>query len=117
MLAQNILIKNRIRKRNFPQILYCTHSAIFVSKNVESLPSLLKVIRNNGQTKIYQLNKKELDALFDENNSMFKVFSDKLSDPKVLQDTKNEINKRNLVSITSDDELKLEEESLKYFLF
>jgi len=48
---------------------------------------------------------------------MFKVFSDKLSDPKVLQDTKNEINKRNLVSITSDDELKLEEESLKYFLF
>lgn len=99
------------------QILCCTHSAIFVSKNVESLPSLLKIIRNNGQTKVYQINKNELDALFDENNSMFKMFSDKLSDSKVLQDTKNEINKRNLGSITSDDELKLEEESLKYFLW
>ena len=99
------------------QILCCTHSAIFVSKNVESLPSLLKVIRNNGQTKIYQLNKKELDALFDENNSMFKMFSDKLLDSTISQAIKNEINRRNLGSIASDDELKLEEESLKYFLW
>ena len=99
------------------QIICCTHSAIFVSKNVESLPSLLKVVRNNGQTKIYQINKSELDALFDKNNSMFKMFSDKLSDTTVLQDTKNEINKRSLGSITSNDELKLEEESLKYFLW
>lgn len=99
------------------QILCCTHSAIFVSKNVESLPSLLKVVRNNGQTKIYQINKNELDALFDENNSMFKMFSDKLSDSTVSQDIKDEINRRNLGSIISDDELKLEEESLKYFLW
>ena len=99
------------------QILCCTHSAIFVSKNVESLPSLLKVVRNNGQTKIYQINKSELDALFDENNSMFKMFSDKLSDTTVSQDIKSEINKRRLGSIASNDELKLEEESLKYFLW
>jgi len=99
------------------QIICCTHSAIFVSKNVESLPSLLKVIRNNGQTKIYQINKSELDALFDKNNSMFKMFSDKLLDTTILQDIKNEINKKSLGSITSNDELKLEEESLKYFLW
>lgn len=99
------------------QILCCTHSAIFVSKNIESLPSLLKVIRNNGQTKIYQLNKNELGVLFDENNSMFKMFSDKLSDPTVSRDIKNQINSQNLGSITSNNELKLEEESLKYFLW
>jgi len=99
------------------QILCCTHSAIFVSKNIESLPSLLKVIRSGGQTKIYQINKTEIDSLFDENNSMFKMFSDKLLDSNISQDIKNEIGKRNLGSLVSDEALKLEEESLKYFLW
>ncbi|MDP2891719.1 MAG: AAA family ATPase, partial [Bacillota bacterium] len=99
------------------QILCCTHSPIFVSKNIESLPSLLKVIKNKGQTKIYQINKKELDELFDENNSMFKMFSDKLSDSTTSQDIKNKIANKSLGSIASDESLKLEEESLKYFLW
>jgi len=99
------------------QILCCTHSPIFVSKNVELLSSLLKVVRNSGQTKIYQINKKELEALFDENNSMFKMFSDKLLADNTTQKLKNDINKQNLGSINSDEALKLEEESLKYFLW
>jgi len=99
------------------QILCSTHSAIFVSKNVETLSSLLKVVRNNGESKIYQINKKELDSLFDENNSMFKMFSEKLNDAAVAQDIKIAIQQKSLGSITSDEELKLEEESLKYFLW
>jgi putative ATP-dependent endonuclease of OLD family len=99
------------------QILSSTHSAIFVSKNIESLASLLKVVRNNGESRIYQINKKELDALFDENNSMFKMFSDKLNDANVSQDIKTVIQKNNLGSALTDTELKLEEESLKYFLW
>lgn len=99
------------------QIICSTHSAIFVSKNVECLPSLLKVVRNNGKTEIYQINKNELDALFDENNSMFKMFSDKLLEQNVAQAVKDEIKKKNLGSISTDNELKLEEESLKYFLW
>jgi len=99
------------------QILSSTHSAIFVSKNVETLSSLLKVVRNNGESKIYQINKKELADLFDENNSMFKMFSDKLNDTSVAQDIKIVIQQKNLGSVSADEELKLEEESLKYFLW
>ena len=99
------------------QILSSTHSAIFVSKNIETLPSLLKVVRNNGESKVYQINKKELNSLFDQNNSMFKMFSEKLSDSATPQDVKDEINRRSLGSITSNEELKLEEEALKYFLW
>lgn len=99
------------------QIICCTHSSIFVSKNIESLPSLLKVIRNNGESKIYQINKSEINDLFNENNSMFKMFSEKLSDPTVDQAIKDEINRRKLGSLSSDEALKLEEESLKFFLW
>ena len=73
------------------QILCSTHSSIFVSKNIELLPSLLKVIRDSGKTKIYQIKKDELNALFQENNSMFKMFSDKLLDNNVPQDIKDKI--------------------------
>ncbi len=99
------------------QILSSTHSAIFVSKNIETLSSLLKVVRNSGESKVYQINKKELDSVFDQNNSMFKMFSEKLSDSATLQVVKDEINKRSLGSIASNEELKLEEEALKYFLW
>jgi len=99
------------------QILSSTHSAIFVSKNIETLSSLLKVVRNNGESKVYQINKRELDSLFDQNNSMFKMFSEKLLDSTTIQVVKDEINRRSLGSITSNEELKLEEEALKYFLW
>ena len=99
------------------QILCSTHSSIFVSKNIESLPSLLKVIRDKGKTEIYQIKKDALNNLFKENNSMFKMFSDKLADPAVSQDIKNKIQNQSLGSIKTNDDLKLEEESLKYFLW
>lgn len=99
------------------QIICSTHSATFVSKNIQSLPSLLKVIRDNGSSKIYQITKDKLDSLFDENNSMFQMFTQKLDDPSVSQNIKSEITKRKLGSGIIDEALKLEEESLKYFLW
>ncbi len=99
------------------QILCSTHSSIFVSKNIESLPSLLKVIRDKGKTEIYQIKKEALNDLFTENNSMFKMFSDIIADPAVPQDIINKIKNIGLGSNETKDDLKLEEESLKYFLW
>ncbi|MDD2227350.1 MAG: AAA family ATPase [Clostridia bacterium] len=99
------------------QILSSTHSAIFVSKNVETLSSLLKVVRNNGESKIYQINKKKLADLFNKNNSMFEMFSEKLKDAVTSPNVKKSIENKNLGSILTNEELKLEEESLKYFLW
>lgn len=99
------------------QVICSTHSATFVSKNVESLPSLLKVVRNNGGSNIYQITKSELDNLIGANNSMFQMFSHKLTDPSIDVAIKLEITRRKLGSATTDIALKLEEESLKYFLW
>lgn len=99
------------------QIICSTHSATFVSKNVQLLPSLIKVVRTNGCSMTYQITNQELDSLFDDNNSMFQMFSQKLNDPNVNQSIKTEITKRKLGSSLTDEALKLEEESLKYFLW
>lgn len=99
------------------QIICSTHSATFVSKNVELLPSLLKVVRTSGCSKVYQITNQELDNLFDDNNSMFQMFTQKLNDPSVSQTIKTEITRRKLGSSSTDEALKLEEESLKYFLW
>lgn len=99
------------------QILCTTHSPIFVSKNIELLSSLLKVVRENGESKIYQITKNELASLLDENTSMFQMFSKKLSDKNISQEIKTEIQQRGLGSISTSLDQKLEEESLKYFLW
>lgn len=62
------------------QVLCTTHSSTFVCKNIESLPSLLKVVRDSGESKIFQVTKNELPNLFDANSNMFKMFSNKLKD-------------------------------------
>lgn len=107
----------KISEDTSQQILCTTHSSTFVSRNIEMLPSLLKVIRNKGETKIYQITQKELTALFDENNSMFRMFSNKLVDSTVDQVLKNEIQHKNLGSLSVNNVRKLEEESLKYSLW
>lgn len=99
------------------QILICTHSSIFVSKSIESIPSILKVIREDGKSNIYQISSDSMSELFDKNHSMFKLFSEMLNDSKVDKKIKDVISKRKLGSVESDDSLKLEEESLKYFLW
>lgn len=99
------------------QIICSTHSATFVSKNVELLSSLLKVVRTSGCSKVYQITNQELDNLFDDNNSMFQMFTQKLNDPNISQTIKTEITRRKLGSSSTDEALKLEEESLKYFLW
>lgn len=99
------------------QMLISTHSPIFVSKNIDKLPSLVKLLRTNGKTDVHQITDDELDSLFDENNSLYRVFSSKLNDSQVDQPTKDLIRRKGLGSDSEDIQRKLEEESLKYFLW
>lgn len=99
------------------QVVCSTHSPVFVCKNVQFLPSILKIIRKNGSSKVYQITSKEVNNLFSENNSMFQMFSQKLIDPSINQTVKSIITERKLGSNLIDESLKLEEESLKYFLW
>lgn len=47
------------------QVLLTTHSSRFVSRSMNDLTRLIRVRRESGVTKIFQIDKAELDALFD----------------------------------------------------
>lgn len=99
------------------QILATTHSPIFVSKNTEDLTSLIRLKRKNEDTEVFQVSKEILDDLFNVNTTMFKLFKDKLQDSSVSDSLKNKIRQRKLASDEDCVDIKLEEESLKYFLW
>jgi len=98
------------------QILITTHSPIFVSKNTEDLSSLVK-IKRDGESKVFQIDKVMINDLLDQNSGMFQFFLDKLNSDSVTNDLKNKIRSKKLANENDDLEIKLEEESFKYFLW
>ena len=108
---------HKISKDPTQQVVCTTHSPIFVSKNIEDLSSIIKVNRKNGITTIFQINNNEITELLDENNSMFKMFTKNLEDASIPQEMKDKITKFGLGDPSTSSEEKLEEESLKYFLW
>lgn len=98
------------------QILITTHSPIFVSKNTDNIPSLIRVKRD-GESKIFQLHKEQVETLFDQNTGMYQMFLDKLKDTSTDEQLKKKIRDKKLANETDDLEIKLKEESFKYFLW
>lgn len=107
----------KIATENNQQILITTHSPIFVCKNTMALNSIIKIQKKKGKTNIFQIKKNEIEALFDANLSLFKLFSDLLGDATTPAAIKAKINSKNLGNATPDLILKLEEETIKYFLW
>ncbi len=110
----NISLRKFAQKEN-QQVLISTHSPTFVSKNIEDLGSILSVRKQNNITNIFQI--KDVQELFDNNNTLNKRFSDILNDPKTSDSLKQKIEKRGLGKARFDSEEKLEEEALKYFMW
>lgn len=108
---------NELASGSTQQILITTHSPIFVSRNVEQLPSLLKVSKNIGQTEIFQIDEVELSGLYDANNGLFAYFTGKLKDPSISEEIKKKITDKHLGATSENKKRKIEEESIKYFLW
>lgn len=98
------------------QLLITTHSTTFVSQNIDDIPSICKIKKLDGETKLYQLTKTELDNLYDENLSILKFLQDKLSDDKLDVSSKEQI-KKMVNSENESIEDKLEMESIRYLLW
>ncbi len=98
------------------QVICSTHSPIFVSKNITDLLSLIRLNKIDGQTKIYQLGKKDMESLFDDNLGLFKKINDIYNDSKTETKLKEKI-KEKFIDDNSDIDAKLEEESIRYFLW
>jgi len=107
----------KIATENNQQILITTHSPIFVCKNTMALNSIIKIQKKKGHTNIFQIKSNEIEALFDANLSLFKLFSDLLGDAATPAPIKAKINSKNLGNASPDLALKLEEETIKYFLW
>lgn len=110
----NLSLK-RLSKDN--QILITTHSTTFVSKNINQLPSIIKVNKNSGRTSIYQIKNDVLEKLWDTNAGMYKYFSDLLvkdnSDLKLIKFIKS----KHLGEETPDILKKIDDESFRYSLW
>lgn len=108
---------NQLAKADGQQVLISTHSPTFVSKNIEDIRSILCVKRENAMTNIFQLSLDDVERLKNENYSFFKKFSEILKDESVDSSLKKKIKSLKLAEENFDTEKKLEEESLKYFMW
>lgn len=108
---------NKLSSGMGQQVLISTHSPIFVSRNIDDLKSLLSVKKQDAMTTIFQLRSDDVAKLLDDNFSLFKAFSEILTEPNSKPSLKSKIEGRKLGQRKPDVEKKLEEEALKYFMW
>lgn len=99
------------------QILITTHSTTFVSKNINHLPSIIKVNKSNGRTSLYQIKKEILEKLWDTNVGMYKYFSNLLVDDKSDPRLQKFIKDKHLGEEKPNVLKKIDDESFRYSLW
>ncbi len=62
------------------QILISTHSTHFVSRNIDNLPSILKLYKDKGETKVYQLTEPKLKYILTVNEELKEIQGEKIED-------------------------------------
>ncbi len=108
---------NELAQDATQQILATTHSPLFVSRNVEQLPSLLKVRKADGKTMLYQISTDSVNQLHTRNSTFFDFFSSKLEDENIDNGIKQAIRTKRLGGDIDDQQRRIEEEALRYFLW
>lgn len=97
---QYVLYRSLIDLANEPgqQIIISTHSALFVSKSITSIPSICKLHREGKETKAYQIKETNLQEILS-NNLVAARLSGEHEDPDF------------------DEEVRISDEAIKYFLW
>jgi len=96
------------------QVIVSTHSPIFVSKNIEDISSLIKLKREHGITKCFQVSEDTRRNMMEQNNELAQLLRGKLDDPSVDENIKSRI--RRILGET-DNERRMEEEAIRYSLW
>ncbi len=100
------------------QVLVSSHSPHFVSKQISHLTGIIRLSKNEqGMTRTFQIKEDDLSRILDANTGLYKKFSECLSSGEISEETKKEIRKKKLGEDAPDPAGKLEEETLKYFLW
>lgn len=97
---QDVLYRNLIEltKDQDQQVIISTHSAQFVSKSVDRLPSICKLHRTEKETKAYQVTTEKLDE----------ILSNNLVAARLTGEDQDE---------DFDEEIRMSDEAIKYFLW
>lgn len=96
------------------QVLITTHSSTFVSKNTKDIKSIIRVNKDGAFSKLFQLDNAKMQNLFDTNIGLYSHFCNLLcaaTDPNLIKKYKR------LGDNPPDPNKKLEEETLRYFLW
>jgi len=96
------------------QVIVSTHSPIFVSRNIEDISSLIKLKRENGITKCFQVSEDIRKDILKENNELVQLLKEKLDDSSIDENTKDRIRK---ILGDTDDDRRMDEEAIRYTLW
>jgi predicted ATP-dependent endonuclease of OLD family len=100
------------------QVLITTHSTEFVSRNVFDLTSLIRVSKPYMKnTCLWQLDRSTLNSICDKNFSLSKIFTDLLKNENTNEQLKNKIKDKKLGDPNANEQEKLNEEHIRYFLW
>jgi len=62
------------------QVLISTHSVHFVSKNIDNLPAILKLYKQDGRTQVYQIAEPELKQILIANKDLKRILGETIED-------------------------------------
>ncbi|MEM0201516.1 MAG: AAA family ATPase [Candidatus Micrarchaeaceae archaeon] len=96
------------------QVIVTTHSPIFVSKNIDDIPTLIRLKRDKGITQRFQVSKDTLRTITDQNNELAQELQNKLENKSIDEETKKRIKK---IIGDTDDDIGMEKESIRYHLW
>lgn len=96
------------------QVLISTHSPVFVSKNIDDLPALVRLKKESCCTQIFQVTEQTRKRIIEQNSELGQYLRNKLDDPNVTVAAK-EIIERNLGD--TPEARQMEEESIRYLLW
>jgi len=105
---------NSLAENTGQQILISTHSPTFVSKNIDLIPSLIRIEKSNGVTRIFQITDEKKKEILRENDELIEFLEKKYNSNDVNPDDKRALDKL----LNDDNKTKrLEEEAIKYLLW
>lgn len=96
------------------QIIVATHSPFFVSKNIADIPTVIKLRKESGVTKVFQVSEETKRTIIEENSELAQLLQSKLDDASVDAPIKNRIKK---IMGDTDDDTRMEEEAIRYLLW
>lgn len=96
------------------QVLISTHSPTFVSKNIESILSLIRVEKRDGITKLFQISPLAKDNLIKENDGLYEFIKNKSEAPEVPLEDKEALKK---LLRESNQNIRYEQEAIRYLMW